>query len=30
MLAPEAFAKRIRDEIGNWKKVAKAANIKPE
>ncbi len=27
---PEQFAQRIRDEIGTWGKVIRAANIKPE
>jgi tripartite-type tricarboxylate transporter receptor subunit TctC len=30
IVTPERFARTIRDEIESWKKVAKAANIKPE
>jgi tripartite-type tricarboxylate transporter receptor subunit TctC len=30
MMTPAQFANTIRDEIANWKKVAKSANIKPE
>ncbi len=29
-MTPAQFAATIRDEIANWKKVAKSANIKPE
>jgi tripartite-type tricarboxylate transporter receptor subunit TctC len=30
IMTPAQFANTIRDEIANWKKVAKSANIKPE
>ena len=30
IMTPAQFAATIRDEIANWKKVAKSANIKPE